>query len=305
MMGTSGVVYGECVFECRSGCTCILGGAHTPHTYTVHPPYTHLHHSYIHYTPPTHTYIPPHTPNREHPLNEAERFEAVKEKKHSLEAAVALFNRKPLKGITQAITAGLVGEDAAAIAVFLKQHAGLLNKEMLGEYFGHHEQQQVCWGGVLWRRGDVGVGCCGGGVLWGWGVVGMGCCGDGVCKNKGAPVLFHVCFSQAFLSYTLTTTTHSHHPLPPPPVFSPPPRKQIDVMHAYIDLDRYNGLTIDAALRQLLSHFRLPGESQKIDRIMEKFAERYCKDNPTVRVVYCTCVIIGLCWMCVQSLDCV
>lgn len=53
-------------------------------------------------------------------------------------------------------------------------------------------------------------------------------------------------------------------------------------MHAYVDLDRYGGLTIDHALRRLLSCFRLPGESQKIDRIMEKFAERYCKDNPAV-----------------------
>lgn len=79
-------------------------------------------------------------------LNEAERFEAVKEKKHSLEAAVALFNRKPVKGVQQAVRAGLVGEDAAAIAAFLKQHASLLNKEMLGEYFGHHEQAQV----LLW-----------------------------------------------------------------------------------------------------------------------------------------------------------
>ena len=28
---------------------------------------------------------------------------------------------------------------------------------------------------------------------------------------------------------------------------------------------------------------RLPGEAQKIDRIMEKFAERYCADNPGER----------------------
>ena len=26
--------------------------------------------------------------------------------------------------------------------------------------------------------------------------------------------------------------------------------------------------------------FRLPGESQKIDRLMEKFADRYCENNP-------------------------
>jgi hypothetical protein len=29
-----------------------------------------------------------------------------------------------------------------------------------------------------------------------------------------------------------------------------------------------------------LEGFRLPGESQKIDRLMEKFAERYCSQNP-------------------------
>lgn len=30
----------------------------------------------------------------------------------------------------------------------------------------------------------------------------------------------------------------------------------------------------------LLQGFRLPGEAQKIDRLMEKFAERYVKCNP-------------------------
>jgi hypothetical protein len=44
-------------------------------------------------------------------------------------------------------------------------------------------------------------------------------------------------------------------------------------MHAWVDGERYGGQTIDAALRSLLAQFRLPGEAQKIDRIMEKFAE--------------------------------
>ena len=35
-------------------------------------------------------------------------------------------------------------------------------------------------------------------------------------------------------------------------------------------------------LRVLRARCRLPGEAQKIDRIMEKFAERYCADNPEV-----------------------
>lgn len=51
-------------------------------------------------------------------------------------------------------------------------------------------------------------------------------------------------------------------------------------MHAYVDQEDFKGLRIDDALRALLADFRLPGEAQKIDRIMEKFAERYCKDNP-------------------------
>ena len=34
--------------------------------------------------------------------------------------------------------------------------------------------------------------------------------------------------------------------------------------------------------RQFLWSFRLPGEAQKIDRMMECFAERYCELNPGV-----------------------
>ena len=42
----------------------------------------------------------------------------------------------------------------------------------------------------------------------------------------------------------------------------------------------WGGLPIDQALRVMLEGFRLPGEAQKIDRIMEKFAERYVRENP-------------------------
>jgi Sec7-like guanine-nucleotide exchange factor len=45
---------------------------------------------------------------------------------------------------------------------------------------------------------------------------------------------------------------------------------ELSVMHAWMDGERYAGLTIDAALRRLLAQFRIPGEAQKIDRIMEK-----------------------------------
>lgn len=52
------------------------------------------------------------------------------------------------------------------------------------------------------------------------------------------------------------------------------------VMHAYVDSMNFSAMKFDTAIREFLKGFRLPGEAQKIDRIMEKFAERYCADNP-------------------------
>eukprot|EP01018_Ginkgo_biloba_P011843 Gb_04048 [translate_table: standard] len=54
----------------------------------------------------------------------------------------------------------------------------------------------------------------------------------------------------------------------------------LKVMHAYVDSFNFQGVEFDEALRAFLQGFRLPGEAQKIDRITEKFAERYCKCNP-------------------------
>lgn len=54
----------------------------------------------------------------------------------------------------------------------------------------------------------------------------------------------------------------------------------LKVMHAYVDSFEFQGMNFDEAIRAFLQGFRLPGEAQKIDRIMEKFAERFCKCNP-------------------------
>ncbi|XP_076925144.1 brefeldin A-inhibited guanine nucleotide-exchange protein 1-like isoform X1 [Bidens hawaiensis] len=54
----------------------------------------------------------------------------------------------------------------------------------------------------------------------------------------------------------------------------------LKVMHAYVDFFKFDGMDFGEAIRFFLRGFRLPGEAQKIDRIMEKFAERYCKCNP-------------------------
>lgn len=50
-------------------------------------------------------------------------------------------------------------------------------------------------------------------------------------------------------------------------------------MHAFIDQLDFKDMTFLQALRALLAAFRLPGESQKIDRIVLKFSERYIANN--------------------------
>lgn len=55
--------------------------------------------------------------------------------------------------------------------------------------------------------------------------------------------------------------------------------ENIAIMHSFVDqMDFANTPFVDA-LRMFLQAFRLPGEAQKIDRFMEKFAQRYIEGN--------------------------
>ena len=53
------------------------------------------------------------------------------------------------------------------------------------------------------------------------------------------------------------------------------------IMYAYVDQLDFTEMEFLAALRKFLAGFRLPGEAQKIDRLMEKFAARFCECNST------------------------
>lgn len=53
----------------------------------------------------------------------------------------------------------------------------------------------------------------------------------------------------------------------------------LKVLHEYCEVLDFSKLPFDLAIRHFLNGFRLPGEAQKIDRIMEKFAERYYLQN--------------------------
>ncbi|KAI2722732.1 hypothetical protein CBS147332_3661 [Penicillium roqueforti] len=57
-------------------------------------------------------------------------------------------------------------------------------------------------------------------------------------------------------------------------------QQNIAIMHAFVDLMEFTKRRFVESLRSFLQHFRLPGEAQKIDRFMLKFAERYTTQNP-------------------------
>ena len=57
-----------------------------------------------------------------------------------------------------------------------------------------------------------------------------------------------------------------------------------ELLCALVELFDFKGLNLVEAMRIFLSVFRLPGEGQKIDRIIERFAEKYFLDNPGVFV---------------------
>ena len=60
-----------------------------------------------------------------------------------------------------------------------------------------------------------------------------------------------------------------------------PSRDEINIatMHAFVDMIDFRNTAFVDALRVFLQSFRLPGEAQKIDRYMLKFAERYIEGN--------------------------
>jgi len=57
--------------------------------------------------------------------------------------------------------------------------------------------------------------------------------------------------------------------------------ENIKIMHAFVDQMEFSRMRFVDALRRFLQSFRLPGEAQKIDRLMLKFAERYTTGNPS------------------------
>lgn len=56
----------------------------------------------------------------------------------------------------------------------------------------------------------------------------------------------------------------------------------IQVLHEFARTFDFQDMNLDSALRLFLGTFRLPGESQKIQRVLEAFAERYYEQSPHI-----------------------
>ncbi|CAH1794414.1 unnamed protein product [Owenia fusiformis] len=67
----------------------------------------------------------------------------------------------------------------------------------------------------------------------------------------------------------------------------------IEVLNSFVNLHEFSDMILVQALRQFLWSFRLPGEAQKIDRMMEAFAKRYCDLNIGVFNTTDTCYVLS------------
>lgn len=56
----------------------------------------------------------------------------------------------------------------------------------------------------------------------------------------------------------------------------------MSVLDAFCEELDLSGNAVDVALRKFQSYFRMPGEAQKIERLMQAFSQRYSKCNPEV-----------------------
>ncbi|XP_074864731.1 cytohesin-4 isoform X1 [Carettochelys insculpta] len=69
--------------------------------------------------------------------------------------------------------------------------------------------------------------------------------------------------------------------------------RTLQILQAFVECHPFANLNLVQALRQFLWSFRLPGEAQKIDRMMEAFANWYCQCNPGVFQSTDTCYVLS------------
>ena len=72
-----------------------------------------------------------------------------------------------------------------------------------------------------------------------------------------------------------------------------PKEFNLAVLKAYADGINFRGMDFDQGIRTFLERFRLPGEAQKIDRMIERFANAFCEQNPDLFVNTDAAFVLG------------
>jgi len=67
----------------------------------------------------------------------------------------------------------------------------------------------------------------------------------------------------------------------------------LGVLNKFVALHAFDNKCLVDALRDFLWNFRLPGEAQKIDRMMDSFSQRFCECNPQVFVDAESCYVVS------------
>ncbi len=52
------------------------------------------------------------------------------------------------------------------------------------------------------------------------------------------------------------------------------------VLSCFVNSFEFYGLPLDEALRKFMKYFRIPGEAQQIEKIIQEFSNRYVSCNP-------------------------
>ncbi len=81
------------------------------------------------------------------------------------------------------------------------------------------------------------------------------------------------------------------------------------VLQHFLSEFHFTGQSLEQAVRSYLLRFRLPGEAQRIDRMMQGFASRFHHDNPDMYAHEDTAYLLAFRWglsvCCVVWCECV
>ena len=168
--------------------------------------------------------------------------------KEEVKRAAIKFKSKPRDGIAHLVKIGKCQDTPESIAAAFHELAEVFDKTMMGDYMGGEKDMNIKASCVFIYHTTL----------------------LPLSQARHFVLYSRFCCGHSVPMYSLLALIASLYGF-------------LQVMHAYIDQMDFTGMAFAQGIKHFLAGFRLPGEAQKIDRMMEKFAERYCTNNPDVR----------------------